>query len=133
MHRRDGYNPRWPVEPFAERISVRYKTLPSGYPTERVTAGPTSMKHIYPASSKTGAGSRANYPTSTLTRPINSLYGADFSQFDANGARETYHFKAYPPTHRYVREVVTKAPVSSYAGLMSWTRRSPVKTGQSLD
>lgn len=118
MNAKDALNPRWPIEPRQRPtcgVNVRYKTLPPGFPMERVVAGPTSVKHLYSGPN--------NYPVQTQTRPVNSLYGADFSQYNSNGAQVTQHFMAYPFAHRYVREVVTQAPVKQYEGVQDWPTR----------
>jgi hypothetical protein len=103
--------PRSP--PFSSLCPVNevYQTLPassinpSSSPVqwETVAYGPTSVKHIY-------SGIPNWYPFQTISRPVNTLYGHDFSQYfdqgsSAKGKRSGYTYKPYPFTNINNKEV----------------------------
>lgn len=111
-------SPSWPKQPgYSHECGVNevYKTLPDPWPFERPVAGPTSMKHIY-------TGVPNYYPDMHVYRPVNTLYGADFSQIGPYGKRESYTYKVYPLTHRHAREVREYANyMLPYMSYTDWT------------
>jgi hypothetical protein len=94
----DPSYPRQP--PFRPNCGVNeiYKTLPQPWPWESKVAGPSTMKHIY-------TGIPNFYPPMRIYRPVETMYGADFSQIGPYGERFSYTSKMYPLTHRHAREV----------------------------
>ena len=57
-----------------------------------------------------------------VSRPVGTMYRHDLSQYGPDGKRESYHFKAYPFTHRHVREDVTHLPMIHYQGIDELTK-----------
>jgi hypothetical protein len=122
------YNPMCPINQI-------YKTLPynsygsdescgsdeSSVKWERTAVGPASVKHLY-------SGIPNWYPIQTISRPVETMYGRDNSQFHKSGVgrgkRISYHHKVYPFTDRHVREV------KDYANYMlpypTWNDKNPV-------
>lgn len=102
-------NPEYPRQPSICsdcEINQVYKTIPNDVNWEIVGAGPSTMKHIY-------TGIPNYYPPRCIARPVGTLYDRDFSQFEMVGncpKRISYHYKVYPFTHRYVREIEKHAP-----------------------
>ncbi len=98
-------NPVYPSEPVHNDscpLNQIYQTLPnSTVQWETTAAGPSSIKHLY--------GGVANYyPIQRINRPVDTMYGYDFSKYHKSGAgrgkRIGYHYKVYPFTDRNVRE-----------------------------
>lgn len=108
---RDPLNPSWPSNPgYSPSCPVNqlYQTYPpvdtavTGQTFEQVPAGPASVKHIY-------TGIPNWYPTRQKIRPVNSLYGHDYSQYHTSGSgfgkRISYTYKIYPFTNMNTREI----------------------------
>jgi len=134
----NALEPIYPKEPKYCRqcpINEIYQSLPPTNPCqpiewERVAAGPTSMKHIY-------TGLPNFYPYQTLSRPKNTLYGHDFSQYHRTGVgkgkRISYGYKPYPLTDRNVRETRLYANyLLPYTDTRNWTRH-PVQTDTTVN
>lgn len=128
---RNHYYPRFPEQPeFVEgcQTNVIYKTLPEGHPTELISAGPASMKHLY--------GGPNYYPVQHIQRPVGTMYESDLSMYHVGVAKDkriSYHHKAFPLTNRHVREVREYADyILPYMDFRAWTKH-PVKREQSLN
>lgn len=110
----DGLNPFYPQQPDYSPtcgVNVIYRTLPpynpptehNGGPTywETTVAGPASIKSLY-------TGIPNYYPPMLITRPVDTLYGHDYSLFHKGGSgtgkRMGYQAKMFPLTDRNVRE-----------------------------
>lgn len=94
-------DPTYPRQPHYDPncgVNEVYKTLPNPWPWERSVAGPASMKHLY-------TGIPNYYPPMHISRPVGTMYEADFSQIGPYGKRFSYHSKMYPLTSRHAREV----------------------------
>jgi hypothetical protein len=98
--------PQQPVYCDSCQINTEIKTIPNNFPYVRTIWGPTSLKHLY-------TGIPNYYPYQTITRPYNSMYGQDLSQYDVYGMRLSYgHNQLDPFFHHHAREVghYTKTP-----------------------
>lgn len=84
-------------------VNVNYNTLPSNYPRRIRNSGPTNVLHIYPQEGYVPG--HASYTNIKEAVPVGTMYDYDTSQFDRNGRRVSYGFKAYPLTDHYVREI----------------------------
>lgn len=106
----NSYYPPQPSKNELCLVNETYQTLPppsinpASWPVEweKVTYGPTTVKHLY--------GKTPNYyPTQSIYRPVNTLYGHDFSEFHNSGVgkgkRIGYGYKPYPFTNINNREV----------------------------
>ena len=98
---------------------------------EYVTYGPTTVKHIY---SKVPN----YYPTQKISRPINTLYGHDFSEFHTsgvgNGKRIGYGYKPYPFTNTNNRERRIYADyLLPYMDIRNFTKYPVIRGGPTLD
>lgn len=96
---------------------------------ETVPYGPASVKHLYE-----GPG---YYPTQKIQRPVDTLYGHDFSQVvdsgSGTGKRISYQFKMYPFTHLDVREREHYADeILPYPDWASWTKH-PIRSENTLN
>jgi hypothetical protein len=141
----DGLNPFYPQQPERSRscgTNLIYRTLPPyNEPTpetggttywETTVAGPATIKSLYPESI-----SANYYPPLLASRPIDTLYGHDYSLFHKSGVgkgkRIGYQFKPFPFTDRYVREVRDYAdeiiPAPNFMSHVMW----PVQTDQTLN
>ncbi len=129
------WNPSYPQQPCYDGncgVNEIYKTLPAKtrdgtpWPWERIASGPSSIKHIY-------TGIPNWYPIRRINRPVGTMYESDFGLYEAFGKRSSYHWKAYPLTHRNAREVrVYKDEILPYMDNESWTRH-PIRWDASLN
>lgn len=88
------------------------------WPTTCEMAGPASIRHLYSGPN--------HYPNMYRQRPVGTMYGADLGELGFGGKRETYHFKAYPLTHRYAREIIQyRGDVLPEPNIKSW-QENPV-------
>jgi len=78
-------------------VNVTWDTLAKDWPKSVTTRGPSTLKDIY-------TGIPNYYPPDMIQRPIDSLYGADLSQYGPYGRRDTYGFRAYPLHHHHIKE-----------------------------
>jgi len=136
----DAFNPYYPQQPAFDPncdVNELYQSLPPGNlspqgPTawESTAAGPSSIKHLY-------TGIPNWYPIRKITRPVNTLYGHDYSQFHQTGVgkgkRISYTYKPYPLTDRNVREVnVYGDYILPYMDFRAWTKH-PVRRDASVN
>lgn len=137
----NAYDPYYPKQPdFNPNCGTNelYQTIPEGpaeafyTPTawETVAAGPASIKHLY-------TGVPNYYPPRKITRPVDTLYGHDYSQYHRTGVgrgkRISYQYKVYPLTNRNVREERVYADyVLPYMDISNWTHH-PVIRDNSLN
>ena len=100
-----GYpqQPKW--HPECQLEEQFYKTLPEDpdnpaarWPRRREIAGPASVKHLY-------TGEPNYYPYQIRYVPEGTMYESDLTTRDIGPRRFSFHYKAYPLTHRYAREV----------------------------
>ena len=70
--------------------------MPEDWPMKTIVVGPTSMKHLY--------GPPKSYGYIKKRVPVGTLYESDLGRTNEGGDVEFYHFKAFPFTHRYVKE-----------------------------
>lgn len=138
----DALNPYYPPQPFDNAmcaVNETFQTLPppnindESWPVEweYVTYGPTTVKHIY---SKVPN----YYPTQKISRPINTLYGHDFSEFHTsgvgNGKRIGYGYKPYPFTNTNNRERRIYADyLLPYMDIRNFTKYPVIRGGPTLD
>lgn len=125
-------NPEYPKQPKVHcecNVNQIYKTIPENTRWEVVAAGPSTIKQLY-------TGIPNYYPIRYMARPLDTLYGHDYSQFEMVGdcpKRVSYHYKVYPFTHRHAREIRHHAPyILPYMDSSEWTKY-PVITDQSLN
>ena len=138
----DYYNPGYPAQPPYHPgcgVNEIYKTIPptppyapgEGTEFETTAVGPSSIKHLY-------SGIPNFYPYRRITRPVNSLYGHDYSQYHSHGAqgkgkRISYHYKVYPLTNRHAREVQEYSDeLLPYMDMSEWTKH-PVRRDASVN
>lgn len=136
------YNPVYPQQPgYTSNCPVNeiYQTLPPSSPIvtgenptrwETTAVGPASIKHLY-------SGIPNWYPIRRITRPVNTLYGHDYSQFHETGVgrgkRISYNYKVYPFTNRNVREVHKYADyILPYMDWSNWTKH-PVRRDSTVN
>ena len=97
------------------------KTLSSSWPRRVELKGPASLKHLY-------TGIPNYYPVQKRFVPVDTMYGHDFTRYNPAGVRQFLHFKAYPLTHKYVREVQNYADYFlPFPSIQNWQER-PVTT-----
>lgn len=115
-HNRRLYSPldlsahrtQWPRQPARKNGCALpqqfYKTLPETpeagvvWPRRRDVAGPASVKHLY-------TDIPHYYPNQIRYTPEGTMYEHDLTTRDIGPRRFSFHYKAYPFTHRYAREV----------------------------
>lgn len=123
--------------PFRKNCLINsvYQTLPENpvgqnpysYPTEweNVAYGPTSVKHLY-------TGIPNYYPYQKIKRPVGTLYDHDYSLMEAHnlgGKRVSYHYKIYPHTNIFNREVRSYSDdILPYMDIRNWTKY-PIERG----
>lgn len=133
VHNYYNYQDLYPKQPDYNPgcgINQVYKTIPrQGVEWETTAVGPATIKHLY-------TGVPNYYPIRKITRPKNTLYGHDFSQFQkvpGGYKRLSYQYKVYPFTHRHSREIRNYSDeLLPYMNNEEWTKY-PVKKSQSLD
>lgn len=127
------YLPVYPREPEYDKscpINTIYQSLPPTNPStpvvwDKVPASPATIKHLYSPLPN-------HYPPQEIMRPVNTLYGHDFSQFHTTGVgkgkRISYHYKPYPFTDRNVRETRKYADyILPYMDFRSWTKHPVIR------
>jgi len=106
--------------------NVIYQTLPTspnvGWETLPFNA---TVKHLY-------SGVPNYYPVQTITRPVDTLYGQDFSQMFTGGSsygkRMSYQPKYYPFTNRNVREFREYSDeILPYMDFREWTKHPVIR------
>lgn len=123
---RDYYHPVYPKQPCHNSecsINLMYKTLPeftnSGkpWPWSYSAAAPTSMKHIY-------TGIPNYFPHQMISKPVGTMYESEFQQTgEIYDKRLSYHWKAYPFTHKHIREKPMYAPyILPAMSVRDWTK-----------
>lgn len=123
---RDYYHPTYPKQICHNHhcgTNIKHKGLPeldcegNPWPWSYTAAGPTTMKHIY-------TGIPNYFPPQMISRPLNTMYGNEFQQTDdVYGKRQSYHWKAYPFTHKHIREKrVYSSQILPYMSVSNWTR-----------
>ena len=122
----DVYYPDYPIQPAYNpncSVNVRYKTLPQEWPRQTVPYGPTQNMKLY-------TGIPNWYPPQYIAKPCDTMYGADLSMYGPFGNLISRHFKAYPLTHRYVRE---ETPYGDFMEpsptIYSWTKYPVITQG----
>lgn len=107
-------------------VNVIYQTLPTGrnvgWETQPFNA---TVKHLY-------SGVPNYYPVQTITRPVDTLYGQDFSQMFTGGAsvgkRMSYQPKYYPFTNRNVKEFREYSDdILPYMDFRPWTKHPVIR------
>lgn len=106
------YEPSPPPSQMCPLSQVLQTPVPGETSTHSTTymssgpVGPTTLKRLYP--SREGSSPSHRYPPQTIVRPVDTLYGHDYSQYHTSGVgrgkRMSYHFKAYPNTDLNVKE-----------------------------
>jgi len=130
----NGLYPYYPEQPgYSKNCNINqiYQSIPPSSPNEptfweTTAVGPTSVKHIY-------TGVPNYYPYQKITRPTNTLYGHDYSQFHESGVgkgkRISYHYKPYPLTDRNVRETREYSDyMLPYMDTRSWIKYPVIET-----
>ncbi len=123
------YNPSYPIQPQTDPrscgINEIYRTIHPDQPWERTAVGPSSIKHLY-------TGIPNYYPIRRINRPVDTLYGTDYSLYHKTGVgrgkRIGYQYKIYPLTDRNVREQRVYADyILPYMDFKAWTRHPIVR------
>lgn len=127
----------FPLQPeFCDSCDVNqvYRTLPRvqfspgvkesvfGYPKSKEVFGPRQIaKQLYWQKTKD-----ERYPWIYQYKPIDSLYGQDWSEFNDVGRRYSYQNKPYPFIDRYSREIVNySSSILPYPDIKRWTKSEP--------
>jgi len=126
-------DPSYPSQPVYNNqcaVNEIYKTIPNDIPWVREASGPATIKHLY-------TGIPNFYPYRKMSKPYDSLYGYDLSQFHKSGVGEgkriSYTYKVYPLTNRHARETREYADkLLPYMDFREWTKY-PVERDATLN
>lgn len=125
----DVYYPDYPTQPEHDPtclVNLQYKTLP-GY---HGSAWPRKTDVMMASQKKLYTGTPNYYPNQKIAKPCDTMYGKDLSLRGPYNRRETYHFKAYPLTDRYVREFREYADeILPYPTIQRWIHYPVVTEG----
>jgi hypothetical protein len=106
------------------QLSPGVKDSIYGYPRSKEVSGPRSIaKQLYWQKTKD-----ERYPWIYQYKPIDSLYGQDFSEFNDVGRRYSYQYKPYPFIDRFDREIVDYSKTFlPFPDIKRWTSSEPQK------
>jgi hypothetical protein len=124
------------------QINQIYKSLPPQSPAETTYCespiyGPTSIKHIY-GLPENDLSARPIYPNQKLCRPIDTLYGHDYTQYQLadfpDGRKKlTGHYKVFPLTDKAIHNLADYSTrILPYMDVTRWTQY-PIVRDSSLN